>query len=124
MNGVYPSPDDQDIDAQLKAKLHSETATIVWSELQRFFAQGSVLQVDSRLDLVQVAVWFAQDIADKLQPLVACGKIAQPSNDKARQWYDDQQTLWSVVVAPFVLVQEENQRCLGPDAKNKIDTTE
>ncbi len=97
---------EQEIDTELKAKLHSETAKIAWSELQRFFAQGSVLQIDEDLDLVQVAVWFAEDDSNKLEPYITSGSIAPPSNDKARAWFATSAELWSVVVAPFVLVQE------------------
>ena len=38
-----------------KAKLNLETAQVAWTELQRFFAQGSVIRVDSSLDLIEVA---------------------------------------------------------------------
>ena len=90
----------------LLEKLHSETALISWLELQRFFAQGSVLKIAPELDLVQTAMWLAEDSSDKLKPYVENGQIAAPSTDQARSWYDNRTELWSVVVAPFVLVQE------------------
>jgi len=88
-----------------KEKLLAETATIEWHELQRFFAQGAVLNVKEDLDLVEVAVLFAEDNADELEPLLKDLSISQPSNQLAKQWYADNTVLWSVVVAPYVLVQ-------------------
>jgi hypothetical protein len=87
-------------------KLHSETAKIEWSELQKFFAQGSVLLVSAELDLVTTAALFAQDKAAELELLLANNKVAAPSNNQARAWFDQGAQLWSVVVAPFVLVQQ------------------
>lgn len=88
-------------------KLHSETALMSWKDLQRFFAQGNLLCVDKSLDLVQSAVWFADDAAEQLAPLIESNAIVEPSNDQARAWFDDNTELWTVVVAPFVLVQEQ-----------------
>ena len=90
----------------LLEKLHSETAQISWLELQRFFAQGVVMHVASETDLVEVAVLFAQDESEKLKSLVESNKVCAPSNDQARDWFEREAVLWSVVVAPFVLVQE------------------
>lgn len=91
---------------ELKQKLHSETAKIAWHELQRFFAGGSVLWVSSTLDLVETAALFANDDSLALQALVEQGLVTAPSNSQATRWYDCKAYLWSVVVAPFVLVQE------------------
>ncbi len=88
-------------------KLLAETAKMRWHELQRFFAQGSVLVVDPSLDLVAVAVLFAEDKAEKIEPLLSNLTVRQPSNDQARAWYESDSELWSVVVAPYVLVQDK-----------------
>jgi len=90
-------------------QLYSETAQISWLELQRFFAQGVLMNVDPSLDLPEVAVLFAEDKALELEPLLNSGQVAIPSNEQARLWFDKHAILWSVVVAPFVLVQEKPQ---------------
>lgn len=90
----------------LKEKLFSETAQIKWQELQRFFAQGNLMLVAKDCNLVNVACHFAEDDRDRLLSMLDDGKVIQPSNDQARTWYEEDATLWSVVVAPFVLVQE------------------
>jgi len=89
----------------LLEKLHSETAKILWHDLQPYFANGSLLLVDQSLDLIKVAVEFAEDNADKLKDKIESGLICAPSNDQARSWYADNADFWAVVVAPFVLVQ-------------------
>lgn len=91
----------------LKQKLHSETALMPWRELQRFFAKGVVIVVDSSLDLVATAMMFAEDRANDLLPHTDSGAVAAPTNDQARNWYLSDVDLWSVVVAPYVLVQEQ-----------------
>lgn len=92
----------------LLEKLHSETAKMSWQELQPFFARGSVLHVSDSLDLIEVAMQFAQDQTESLRPQLEAGHIAAPSNEMARRWYQTEAVLWTVVVAPFVLVQNES----------------
>lgn len=91
-------------------KLLSETALIRWHELQKFFAQGAVLQIDEDLDLVETASLFADDKVDVLEPLLQALKVRQPTNEQARSWYDQDSELWSVVVAPYVLVQDTGEK--------------
>ena len=88
-------------------KLYSETARISWLELQRFFAQGVVMNVVDTLNLLDVAVMFAEDSAEELQALVESGQVQAPTNQQAKQWFEREAVLWSVVVAPFVLVQDK-----------------
>ena len=90
-----------------QAKLLSETALIAWHDLQRFFAQGVVIEVANSLDLVVVASLLADDQATALADLIEQEQVAYPSNEQARRWYQHNTQLWSVVVAPYVLVQEK-----------------
>jgi hypothetical protein len=107
MNDAIP-PIGEDL--TLPQKLHSETALISWHELQRYFAQGVLILVDSSLNLVETAVLFAEDQADEIFQLMDSKLVAYPSNDQARTWYGNKADLWSVVVAPYVLVQEQKPR--------------
>lgn len=95
-----------DIEAR-QQQLHGETARIAWRELQRFFAQGKVLQLHVDHDLVRVAAHFACDDKQHVQGLLETQQLAPVTDDQARHWYDTDTTVWSVVVAPFVLVQAE-----------------
>jgi len=87
-------------------KLHSETALMHWKDLQRFFAQGKVLFVDKSLNLVNTAALFANDSVTELEPLINSELVCAPNNDQARSWFEANVELWTVVVAPYVLVQE------------------
>lgn len=92
--------------AELLRDIHQQTAIIAWKELQRFFAQGRVLLLDEALDLVEVAVAMSEDSSSFLEPMIEDGSLKHPSNEQARAWYQQDTDLWSVVVAPYVLVQE------------------
>ncbi|MBL4674306.1 MAG: DUF2288 family protein [Arenicella sp.] len=108
MNDSEQNPSEQSQTFQsMTEKLHSETALMHWVDLQTFFAKGMVLYVDESLDLIKTAVLFADDMADELAPQIESELITQPSNDQAREWYDKTIELWTVVVAPYILVQEQ-----------------
>ena len=90
-------------------KLHEQTALIAWKELQRFFAQGVVMWVDEDCDLVEIGTFIVDDQAKKIEALMASTKLAAASNVQAKNWFERDVSLWSLVVAPFVLVQERPQ---------------
>lgn len=92
-------------DDELIRKLNQEASKIPWSELLRFFAAGKAVAVDPQLDLIQVAISFSNDRAEEIQSLMAEGKIGQVKDEQAKQWLDDNQLVWAVVIAPWVLVQ-------------------
>lgn len=92
-----------------KDKLLAETSTVRWHDLQRFFAQGALLRVDDSLDLLDIAVLFAEDKAKDLESYLSDLRVSQPSNELARSWFDSNPLLWTVVVAPYVLVQHKSE---------------
>ncbi len=89
----------------LKAKLNLETAQVAWTELQRFFAQGSVIWVDDTLDMIEVAHCIADDDSTAIKAWMEDSKVAPVSDPQARQWLQQDTWLWSVVVRPLILVQ-------------------
>lgn len=95
--------DPIDID---KAKLNLETAQVAWTELQRFFAQGSVIWVDHSLDLIEVAHCIAQDDSTQIRDWMKTQHVLPVSDDQAKRWLNGDCWLWSVVVRPLILVQE------------------
>ena len=92
--------------AELREKLNGETAKLPWSELQRHFANGAIIKVTVANDLVDVAVAMAQDDTAVIAAGMEAGTIVRASEEDARQWEQNGQSLWVVVVAPWVLVQE------------------
>ena len=74
-------------DRELKrAKINSETAKIPWSELQRFFAAGKVMWIDSGLDLVDVAYALEQDQIEQVKQWTEALQLAPVSDQQARRW--------------------------------------
>ena len=86
--------------------LNRETARIRWAELERHFARGVVIRVAPELDLVAVAVAFANDDRAAVEAWLAGGGVGHLDTDSARDWRRRDPPLWAVVTAPWVLVQE------------------
>lgn len=90
--------------------LHQQTAKIEWKELQRFFAQGVLLKVKEQQDLIRVAGLFVEDNKQAVNKLLEAKQVVRCSDDDARKWQKINQLLWTVVAAPWVLVQEVSQQ--------------
>jgi len=86
--------------------LHAETARIRWQELEVHFARGVVIRVASELDLVEVAMGFANDDKQAVERWITAGQVEHLGMETARDWNDRDPELWAVVVAPWVVVQE------------------
>jgi hypothetical protein len=100
-----------DVDPEvLKAKITAETAQISWLELQKFYAAGDVLQVSAQLDLIDVAYAFAKDAKSQVAAWLAKGQLGRVEPDQAQAWYQQQSTLWAVVISPWVLVQDAKRQ--------------
>lgn len=90
----------------LRAKLNLETSQIAWKELLRFFASGTVIAVDAELDLVEVAIQISNDNKVRIEQWMSDGKVGKVSDEQAKEWLESDATLWTVVVKPWVLVQQ------------------
>jgi len=84
-----------------------ETGRIAWPELQRHFARGAVIKVGPDLDLVDVAIMFVKDDKTAIEPWLSNGSIARANDDDAKTWTQATAVFWAIVVAPWVLIQEE-----------------
>ncbi len=91
---------------ELKTKLNKETAKINWQELQRHYASGAVIAVASGVDLIEVGCQLSLDNKQAVEQWLTEGAIGKVDDQQAAQWFEQQVTLWAVVVAPWVLVQE------------------
>ena len=108
MNASNDSDDGNESDdsEQLaRASLNLETAKILWSDLQRFFAGGVAIGVAPELDLLEVAYQMSQDNKPCIARWMADGQVAAVSDEQALQWLQADAEVWSVVVRPWVLVQ-------------------
>ncbi len=97
---------DEQLDMEtLKHRINGETARIQWHELERHFAQGSVIRIAAGNDLVEVACAMVLDDRDRIDVLLSSGAMCVASVEDATRWQGT--SLWAVVVAPWVLVQDE-----------------
>lgn len=103
----FTSPRDE-----LLAKLNLETSRIGWHDLQTYYARGHVVRVEPDLDLLDVAAELAADNTAQFQRWMAENRIGDVSPERARAWYDANTELWAVVVAPWVLVQDQGDDAL------------
>jgi hypothetical protein len=93
----------------LREKLNLETATLAWPELERHFARGVIVKVADGVDLIDAAVLIAQNDTPEIERWMESLRIARASDHDALAWHTNQARLWTVVVAPWVLVQERRQ---------------
>ena len=91
---------------ELRQKINLETGQLSWPELQKYFAKGNVIIVDPQLDLIDVAAHFAEDDSEVVGDWISSEKIKRALDDDARGWNDRNSSFWTVVVAPWILVQE------------------
>ena len=101
-----PAPDPSTPELDIKQRLNLQTAKIAWRELEKFFASGKAVYVDSSLDLIDVAAAMHDDDADQIKALMSSGSVGLVSDDQALRWSDKKSDLWAVVVSPWVLVQQ------------------
>jgi hypothetical protein len=91
----------------LRAKINGETSRMAWSELQRFFAAGTVIAVDPALDLVDVAMRIANDDKQAVAAWMDAKKVGRVNDAQAAAWVETNTELWAVVVKPWILVQDK-----------------
>jgi hypothetical protein len=97
-------------DTELRAKINLETARLPWAELERHFAQGSVIYVSEELDLIDVAVRVSHDDKVSIATWMAAGQIGKVTDIQAQTWAQSEASLWASVVSPFILVQPEKKK--------------
>ena len=94
-------------DEALRQQLNLETGRIAWPELQRHFARGIVIDVAPHMDLVEVAIKFVQDDKTTIEAWISSGSIGHATDEDAKTWMEVNAVFWAIVVAPWVLIQEE-----------------
>ena len=99
------TPDEQH--ESLRNKLNSETARMRWKDLLVYFAGGSVIAVGDGLDLVDVALCITQDDKAAVAQWMAEQRLGQVSDQQAAAWLEADTVLWTVVVRPWILVQQQ-----------------
>ncbi len=60
------------------------------------------------LDLVDVAVQIARDNKEAVAHWMAAGQLGGVSDAQAQAWLEADAALWTVVVKPWILVQQRS----------------
>ena len=91
------------------AAILGATAQIDWPTLEPHFARGELLVVTSALDLVEVAQAFIDDDSGKVKGWMEQRQVAKATDTQAADWFErNPDTLWAVVIRPWVLMQERS----------------
>ncbi len=101
--------EEEQREAVEKGKINFETAKIAWQDLERFFAAGSVVYVSPELALIDVAYALSQNDSGQFKAWMDAKKVAHVSDEQAIAWHDSSASVWSVVVKPWILVQDINR---------------
>lgn len=91
----------------LKQKLNRDTAKIKWSALDQYQQQDAVVEVTSNLDLIAVACEFVRDNRSQVKEWLDQSLLKKVSDEQAQAWKMEDREIWAVVVAPWVLIQEQ-----------------
>jgi len=86
--------------------LNQETGIVTWPDVQRHFARGVLVYVEVSLDLVTVADAFVVDNKSTIETWYQSNLITRIPDDIAQRWAAEDISLWAIVIAPWVLVQE------------------
>jgi len=93
-------------DEELRAHLHGETSKLPWVDLEKHFARGVVFKVAKGTDILDVAIVMSRDDKDTLEKMIDDKKVQGAEIEDAKKWHESSASLWTVVIAPWVLVQE------------------
>lgn len=93
-------------DDELRAHLHGETSKLSWTELEKHFARGIVFKVERGTDILDVAIVMSRDDKDTLEKWINEKKVCGAEIEDAKKWHESSASLWTLVVAPWILVQE------------------
>lgn len=93
--------------AEVRQKLNQDTAKIKWGALHEHQQSGCVIAVSTDLDLIDVACEFTFDNTEHVTAWLEQAQIMKVSDEQAQLWNTEERELWAVVVAPWVLVQEQ-----------------
>lgn len=92
-------------ETELREHFEAEVGQINWKEIERFFASGTVIEIDTALDLVDVAVTATMDNSLLLKKWLEEGLIRHLNDETAIDLSATNASFNGVVVRPWVFVQ-------------------
>lgn len=94
----------------LYAKLLGETAVISWAELQPFSPVAPCSRSMPRWTWWKSPRPLAGDDREKVAAWLSGGGLSKVGEDAAKDFLERDPTLWAVVVAPWVVIQERAEK--------------
>jgi hypothetical protein len=93
---------------ELRAHLANEVHRVDWKPLAPHAKRGGLVLVDSRLDLVEVAVAVAQDDTERVQTWIEAAQLLKPTGAQISAWQKEAEERFTVVIVqPYVLAQRD-----------------
>jgi hypothetical protein len=103
-SGESRPPQPTHLDA-LTRQLVAQTAPLNWSDLARQYASGRLLGVARSLDLIVVGKAMHHDDSDQLVAWLKNKLVYTIDERQAIKWQRIDACFWTVVIAPFVVIQ-------------------
>ncbi len=92
----------------LKQELTNMIGPAQWFWLKPHVARDAIVIVNPQLELAEVGVAIATDNVQRVQRWIGEQLITKPTVEQLQAWEKDQaQQLTSLIVQPYVLVQEK-----------------
>jgi len=96
----------------VRRRLSAEVHRVDWQPLAPHAKRGGLVLVDSRLDLIDVAVAVAADDSASVQAWMEAGQLQRPTQSQVADWQSQSRECFTVVIVqPYVLAQRDT----GPE---------
>lgn len=99
---------EPEVNIDIRQQLAAELGVISYTELQKFFAKGVILVVDSSLDIIDVAIKIHCDDSACIEAWIHDKLLTRAHDEHARKWFRANARLQAVTVAPWVVVQDQD----------------
>ncbi|MFO0680031.1 MAG: DUF2288 family protein [Polyangiaceae bacterium] len=99
--------------------LEASLGPVHFSDLRTHVTRGVVIVVANELDLLDVGLAVAEDAKETVEAWISTGALRKPGLADLERWSKVEGAGWnSLVVAPFVLVQDVAARTPSHPAAN------
>ncbi len=92
----------------LRAELKEMTGTVQWEWLKPHAQRDVVVVVSSQLDLLVVGEALATDNTQIVERWITEQLVGKPTAEQLADWSRENKRLTSLIVQPFVLVQDRS----------------
>lgn len=90
----------------LRAELKEMTGPVQWEWLKPHVQRDAVIVVNSQLDLTEVGEALATDNTQAVERWITEQLLVKPNAEQLTLWSSDNKRLNSLIVQPFILVQD------------------